>query len=54
MNIWIVWAQYYDKSNEPEFLAAFVNEREASNLISIIEKTSPAMQVSKSEVWLKE
>lgn len=53
MNIWIVWAQYYDHSNEPEFIEAFKTKEQADNLMRKLLKVSPSMGIYANEIWLE-
>lgn len=52
MTIYIVWAQYSDKSNDPQLIQAFKNRNAAICLMRMIEKASPSMSVNLSEVQL--
>lgn len=48
--IWIVWAQYHDKSNDPVMLTAFAHEKAAIKMKEMIDKANPSMGVYVTEI----
>jgi len=54
-DVWIVWSQEYDRSDDPQFLAAYDGkhaQEQAGALVAIIKKAGTYCHVSASAVPL--
>lgn len=47
---WLLWAQYCDRSGDPEFLGLFSSEQEANGVKEMLAVTIPAMALHVTEV----
>jgi len=50
--IWVVWAQYSDRSDDPELIAAYLHEPQAISLKDLIDRTGPVKSVKVTPVPL--
>lgn len=53
MDIYVVWGQYCDKSNDPVFIEAFRCDLNANVFVDKLNKLQPTMNVYVTKVWLE-